>query len=321
MNTFDPGSPSPSGTALPIANDHNDLPLLHSGKVRDTYELPDGNLLMVASDRISTYDVVHPTPISCKGKLLTGMSVFWFDQTRHIVPNHLLSFTEDVPDALRGRALKVKRLKMLPIECVVRGYLAGSGWADYQATGSVCGLKLPEGLTESAELPQPIFTPATKAEVGEHDENIDADAATELVGGVEIFERLRDLSIELYSFARDHALERGIIVADTKFEFGLDPETDEITLGDEVLTPDSSRFWPAEQYVAGGPQPSFDKQFVRDWASETGWGKSAPAPELPTDVEMQTRQRYMEAFFRLTGEPPPAWMQRAKVGAGPAAGC
>lgn len=307
--TSDPGYPTP------------DLPLLHSGKVRDTYQLPGGDLLMVASDRISTYDAVHPTTIHCKGKLLTGLSVFWFEQTRAIVPNHLISYTEDVPDALRGRALKVKRLEMLPIECVVRGYLAGSGWNDYQATGAVCGIELPAGLTECAELPEPIFTPATKAEAGEHDENIDAATAAELVGGADVFERLCDLSIKLYEFGRRHAAARGMILADTKFEFGIDPASGEITLGDEALTPDSSRFWPADEYAPGGPQPSFDKQFVRDWAAGSGWDKSPPAPPIPTEIEMQTRQRYMEAFARLTGEPPPAWMARAAAGAGPDAGC
>ncbi|MBI4897081.1 MAG: phosphoribosylaminoimidazolesuccinocarboxamide synthase [Actinobacteria bacterium] len=332
MNAFDQTAPTTTGPAAgeavpsaPVSAADTSggpgLPLLHSGKVRDTYELPDGNLLMVASDRISTFDAVHPTTIHCKGKLLTGLSVFWFEQTSEIVPNHLISFAEDVPDEMRGRGLKVKRLKMLPIECVVRGYLAGSGWADYQATGAVCGIELPPGLTESAELPEPIFTPATKADVGEHDENIDAATAAELVGGQETFDRLRELSIELYEFGRNHARERGIILADTKFEFGIDSDTGEITLGDEVLTPDSSRFWPADEYEPGGPQPSFDKQFVRDWAAGTGWDKSSPAPAIPQDVEMQTRQRYMEAFVRLTGEPPPSWMARASAGAGPAAGC
>ena len=287
------------------------LPLLHSGKVRDTYELPDGSLLMVASDRISTYDAVHPTPVPGKGVVLTGMSVFWFERTRDLVPNHLLSFTDDVPGSLRGRALKVRRLRMLPIECVVRGYLAGSGWTDYKAHGGICGIELPAGLTESAELPEPIFTPATKADVGEHDENIDARVAAELVGGADTYERLRELSLAIYGLAREHARARGIILADTKFEFGVDPESGEITLGDEVLTPDSSRWWPADDYEPGRPQASFDKQFVRDWASGTGWNKTPPAPALPPEIVEQTQRRYVEAYERLTGRPLSDWLARS----------
>lgn len=290
-----------------------DLPLLHSGKVRDTYELPDGSLLMVASDRISTYDAVHPNPIPGKGQVLTGTSVFWFDRLAGIVPNHVISYTEDVPEALRGRALKVKRLEMLPLECVVRGYLAGSGWSDYQATGAVCGIELPTGLLESSELPEPIFTPATKAEVGDHDENVDAERAAAILGsdGAAVFERLRELSLAVYSHAREHARSRGIILADTKFEFGLDPATGAITLGDEVLTPDSSRYWPADQYEPGRGQASFDKQFVRDWASGTGWDKSPPAPAVPEEIVVQTQARYIEAYERLTGEPFAAWLERS----------
>lgn len=281
--------------------------------MRDTYELPDGSLLMVASDRISTYDAVHPNPIPGKGQVLTGTSVFWFDRLAGIVPNHVISYTEDVPEALRGRALKVKRLEMLPLECVVRGYLAGSGWSDYQATGAVCGIELPTGLLESSELPEPIFTPATKAEVGDHDENVDAERAAAILGsdGAAVFERLRELSLAVYSHAREHARSRGIILADTKFEFGLDPATGAITLGDEVLTPDSSRYWPADQYEPGRGQASFDKQFVRDWASGTGWDKSPPAPAVPEEIVVQTQARYIEAYERLTGEPFAAWLERS----------
>jgi phosphoribosylaminoimidazole-succinocarboxamide synthase len=287
-----------------------DLPLLNSGKVRDTYKLPDGTLLMVASDRISTYDAVHPNPIPGKGQVLTGTSVFWFGRTAEIVPNHLVSATADVPGPLRGRALKVKRLEMLPIECVVRGYLAGSGWTDYQATGEVCGIALPAGLRESDELPEPIFTPATKAEVGDHDENIDDATGAQLVGGAETYAELKRLSIAVYNHARQHAISKGIILADTKFEFGRDPATGAITLGDEVLTPDSSRYWPADQYQPGRPQASYDKQFVRDWASGTGWDKAPPAPEVPQQIVEQTQQRYVEAYEQLTAEPFGAWLER-----------
>ncbi|HEV7918715.1 MAG TPA: phosphoribosylaminoimidazolesuccinocarboxamide synthase [Solirubrobacterales bacterium] len=289
-----------------------DLPLLSSGKVRDTYELPDGDLLMVASDRISTYDAVHPNPIPGKGEVLTGMSVFWFGKTREIVPNHLVSTIEEVPADLRGCALVVKRLEMFPIECVVRGYLAGSGWADYEKTGQVCGIDLPTGLQESSELPTPIFTPATKAEVGDHDENIDDTRGAELVGGQDVFDEIKRLSLAVYNFARGHARERGIILADTKFEFGRDPQTGEIVLGDEVLTPDSSRYWPADTYEPGHGQPSFDKQFVRDWASGTGWDKRPPAPEVPSEIVEQTQRRYVDAYERITDEPFAAWLDRTR---------
>src|SRR5690242_1229038 len=220
---------------------------------------------MVASDRISTYDVVHPTPIPDKGKVLTALSVLWFDLTKDIVPNHMVSVTDGVPDEFRGRGMRVKRLKMLPVECVVRGYITGSGWKDYQATGSVSGIELPAGLRESEQLPGPIFTPSTKAEVG-HDEAIDFYQAIELVGDQALMERVREVSIALYAFAAEHARERGVILADTKFEFGLD-ESGELVIGDEVLTPDSSRYWPVDGYEVGKGQPSFDKQYVRDWAS------------------------------------------------------
>ena len=225
--------------------------LVASGKVREIYDAGD-HLLMVASDRISTYDVVHPNPIPGKGAVLTGVSVFWFDRTGHIVPNHVVSYT-DVPDEVKGRALLVEKLQMVPVECVVRGYITGSGWKDYQRTGAVCGIELPEGLSESEKLPEPIFTPATKADVGDHDENIDFDRAAEIIGDRPLLEELRRISIELYSFAADHARERGMILADTKFEFGRNAAGD-LVVGDEVLTPDSSRFWPADDYAPGRGQ-------------------------------------------------------------------
>jgi phosphoribosylaminoimidazole-succinocarboxamide synthase len=284
-----------------------DLPLIASGKVRDMYDLGD-RLLMVASDRISTYDAVHPTPIPDKGRVLTGLSVFWFQRTSQIVANHLISATEGVPEEARGRALVVRKLKMLPVECVVRGYITGSGWKDYQATGAVSGIMLPAGLRESERLPQPIFTPSTKADVG-HDEAIDFARAAELVGDHALMERVREVSIELYSFAAEHARERGVILADTKFELGLDDDG-ELVVGDEVLTPDSSRYWPAEDYEPGRGQPSFDKQYVRDWAAGSGWDKRPPAPPIPDDVVAGTRARYVEAYERITGEPFQAWLDR-----------
>jgi phosphoribosylaminoimidazole-succinocarboxamide synthase len=283
------------------------LPLLTKGKVREVYELGN-DLLMVASDRISTYDVVHPTPIPDKGNVLTGLSVLWFGLTAGVVPNHLISATDGVPEDVRGRALRVKRLEMLPVECVVRGYITGSGWKDYQATGRVSGIELPAGLRESERLPEPIFTPSTKAEEG-HDEAIDLEGAAELVGSRELAERLRDVSIAVYEAVADHARSRGVILADTKFEFGFDAGG-ELTLGDEVCTPDSSRFWPADGYEPGRGQPSFDKQYVRDWASGTGWDKSPPAPPIPDDVVAATRERYITAYERLAGEPFSAWLER-----------
>jgi len=291
-----------------------DLPLLASGKVREMYALGPGDgvsgrILMVASDRISTYDAVHPTPIPDKGKVLTGLSVFWFERTRHIVANHLLSATEDVPESERGRALVVRELRMLPVECVVRGYITGSGWKDYQASGCVSGIRLPEGLRESERLPEPIFTPSTKATEG-HDEAIDFERAAELVGDRELMRRVADIAVELYSFAAEHARSGGVILADTKFEFGLD-EHDELVVGDEVLTPDSSRYWPADGYEVGRGQPSFDKQYVRDWASSQGWDKKPPAPAIPDEVVEGTRARYIEAYERITGEPFSAWLQRS----------
>jgi phosphoribosylaminoimidazole-succinocarboxamide synthase len=281
--------------------------LLARGKVRELYELGD-DLLMVASDRISTYDVVHPTGIPDKGKVLTGLSVLWFDLTKDIVPNHLVSATDGVPAEFRGRGLRVKRLEMVPVECVVRGYLSGSGWKDYQATGKVSGIELPEGLRESDRLPEPIYTPSTKAEEG-HDEAIDFEQTVELAGSRELAERLRDATLAVYRAVAEHALRRGIILADTKFEFGLDADG-ELTLGDEVCTPDSSRFWPADSYEPGRGQPSFDKQYVRDWAAATGWDKNPPAPPIPPDVVDATRERYVTAYERLSGEPFSAWVER-----------
>jgi phosphoribosylaminoimidazole-succinocarboxamide synthase len=298
-----------------------DLPLIASGKVREMYELTGGEgperagsaeeprLLMVASDRISTYDAIHPTPIPDKGKVLTGLSVFWFQITEHIVANHLLSATSGVPHEALGRGLVVRRLRMLPVECVVRGYITGSGWRDYEDTGSVSGIPLPAGLRESERLPQPLFTPSTKADEG-HDEAIDFERAVELAGDRELMERVRDVSIELYSFAAEHARERGVILADTKFEFGLDADG-ELVVGDEVLTPDSSRYWPAQGFEPGHSQPSFDKQYVRDWASASGWDKRPPAPPIPADVVAGTRARYVEAYERITGEPFERWLERA----------
>ncbi len=265
-----------------------------SGKVREIYALEDDRLLLVASDRISTFDVVLPTEIPDKGRVLTGLSGYWFTLLRSIVPNHMLAIRED------GRSMECRKLEMLPIECVVRGYITGSGWKDYKATGEVCGHRLPEGLQESEKLPEPIFTPATKAQEG-HDENITREQAAELVGE----ERLREVervSIRLYKTAADHAWKAGIIIADTKFELGLDPEGN-LVLGDEALTPDSSRFWPGASYEPGHAQDSFDKQYVRDYCETTGWNKTDPGPELPDDIVQRTRAKYVEAFERLTTIP------------------
>ena len=265
---------------------------VRSGKVRELYALDDRRLLLVASDRISTFDAVLPTEIPDKGLVLTGLSAFWFTRTRELCPNHLLAVGAD------GRSSECVRLEMVPLECVVRGYLAGSGWNDYVRTGAVCGHVLPAGLRESERLPEPIFTPATKADSG-HDENITRAAAAQLVGA-ELLDALERTSLDLYRSAARHAAERGIIIADTKVEFGLDDEG-RLVLADEVFTPDSSRFWPAGSYAAGGPQPSFDKQFVRDYCETIGWDKTPPGPELPDEVVAGTRARYVEAFERLTG--------------------
>ena len=287
-----------------------DLPLIASGKVRDIYDLAE-TLLIVASDRISTYDVVHPNAIPDKGKVLTGLSTFWFERTAGIVANHMQSVTTAVPQEVRGRGMVVRRLEMLPVEAVVRGYITGSGWKDYQRTGAVCGIPLAAGLRESDRLPEPIFTPATKADLGSHDENIDFEGAARLIGDRALAERLREVSIELYEHAAEHARERGIILADTKFEFGLDADG-ELVLGDEALTPDSSRFWPVEGYEPGRSQPSFDKQFVRDWASGTGWDRNPPAPEIPGEVVERTRAKYIEAYELITGESFDAWLHRTE---------
>lgn len=269
------------------------------------YDLGD-RLLMVASDRISAYDVVLPTAIPDKGKVLTGLSAFWFGHTEGIVCNHLVS--TEVPDPVRGRALVVEKLDIFPVECVVRGYLSGSGWREYRERGSVCGIGLPDGMRESERLPDPIFTPATKAEQGEHDENIDFERAAEIVGDRDVMEELRRISIELYRYGADHAERRGIILADTKFEFGRS-EDGQVLLADEVLTPDSSRFWPADSYEPGHGQPSFDKQYVRDWLDSSGWDHSPPGPELPEEVVANTRAKYVEAYERLVGEPFERWLE------------
>src|ERR671934_27524 len=262
-----------------------------SGKVREIYELDDERLLLVASDRISTFDVVLPTEIPDKGRVLTGLSGFWFTRADSIVPNHLLGLRPD------GRSTECRRLEMLPLECVVRGYLAGSGWKDYQATGAVCGHELPAGLRESEQLPEPIFTPSTKALEG-HDENIDRERAAALVGR-ERFDEAERVALELYRRASEHAAERGILIADTKFELGIDGDG-RLVLADEAFTPDSSRFWPADEYQPGRPQPSFDKQFARDYCETLGWDKTYPGPELPAEIVEGTRARYVDAFERLT---------------------
>ena len=284
-----------------------DLKLLRRGKVRDVYEVDDDRLLIVATDRISAFDCVLPTPIERKGEVLTALSQFWFEKLGHIVANHLItSNVDEMPEpvqherqALAGRSMLVRRAEVFPVECVVRGYLVGSGWKDYLRTGEVCGHKLPEGLLESTELPEPLFTPSTKAEQG-HDENISEAQVCELVG-TEATEQLRDTSLRLYSEARRYARERGIIIADTKFEFGLD-KNGTLTLVDEVLTPDSSRFWPAESYEPGRSQPSFDKQFVRDYLETLNWDKKPPAPAIPPEVAKATTERYVEAYRLLSGK-------------------
>ena len=281
------------------------LPLLHKGKVRDIYAIDEQRMLIVTSDRLSAFDVVLPTPIPDKGRVLTAVADFWFARLAPILPNQL---TGDAPESVvaaderaqvAGRAVVVKRLKALPIEAIVRGYLVGSGWADYQRTGKVCGIDLPAGLRQAEKLPRVLFTPSTKAAVGAHDENIDYAQCETLLGG-ELAARVRDASIALYQAAAEYALTRGIIIADTKFEFGLD-EAGTLTLIDEVLTPDSSRFWPAAQYRVGENPPSFDKQYVRDWLTASGWNKQPPAPELPAEVVAKTAEKYREALRLLIG--------------------
>jgi phosphoribosylaminoimidazole-succinocarboxamide synthase len=285
---------------------------LHTGKVRELYQNEAGDLVMVASDRTSAFDWVLPTEIPDKGRVLTQLSLWWFDQLADLVPNHVLSteLPEGAPADWAGRTLVCKSLRMVPVEAVARGYLTGSGLLEYNESRTVCGLALPEGLVDGSELPAPIFTPATKAEVGEHDENVDFERAAEIIGDRPLMEELRRISLDLYSHAAAHAEARGIILADTKFEFGRRADGT-IVLGDEVLTPDSSRFWPADGYEPGRGQPSFDKQYVRDWASGSGWDKTPPAPALPDDVIARTRELYVDAYERITGEPFEAWLERS----------
>ncbi|MDM4766729.1 phosphoribosylaminoimidazolesuccinocarboxamide synthase [Pelomonas sp. SE-A7] len=296
-------------TAALLESKIHSLPLLGRGKVRENYAVGNDRILMIASDRISAYDVIMGEPIPGKGALLTEMALFWFKQLDGIVPNHLTGddplsvVAEDEREQVRGRTMLVKRLKPVPIEAVVRGYLAGSGWAEYQHNGQVCGVALPAGLQNASKLPEPIFTPATKAEMGDHDENIDFERCVAIIGR-ELAEEVRRVSIALYQRAADYALTKGIIIADTKFEFGLD-EQGRLTLMDEVLTPDSSRYWPAESYAVGSNPPSYDKQYLRDWLEQAQvdgkpWGKVAPAPQLPAEVIAQTAAKYREALERLT---------------------
>ncbi|AFN77555.1 phosphoribosylaminoimidazolesuccinocarboxamide synthase [Stutzerimonas nitrititolerans] len=280
------------------------LKKIYSGKVRDLYEIDDKRMLMVATDRLSAFDVILAEPIPEKGKILTAISNFWFDKLAGLVPNHFTGDrVEDVVPAeqlplVEGRAVVAKRLKPVAVEAIVRGYIVGSGWKEYQQSGTVCGIQLPAGLKEAAKLPQPIFTPSTKAAVGDHDENISFEQCEAIIGA-ELAAKVRDVSIALYSAAVEYAATRGIIIADTKFEFGLD-ENGTLTLMDEVLTPDSSRFWPADSYREGSNPPSFDKQFVRDWLNSTGWNKEPPAPALPEEIARKTADKYREALTRLT---------------------
>lgn len=288
-----------------LQSDIKSLPLLHRGKVRDLYAVDAQHLLIVQTDRLSAFDVILPDPIPGKGEVLTRVSNFWFDKLQHVIPNHLSGIAPesvvkaDEQNQVQGRAFVTKKLKPLPIEAIVRGYLVGSGWKDYQKTGAVCGIQLPAGLREAEKLPQPLFTPSTKAAVGDHDENISFAQAIELLGEARANE-VRDATLALYTEAANYALTRGIIIADTKFEFGTD-DTGKMYLIDEALTPDSSRFWPADQYQVGSNPPSFDKQFVRDWLESSGWNKRAPAPNVPQAVLQKTTEKYREAAQRLTG--------------------
>lgn len=282
------------------------LPLLHRGKVRDLYEVDADHLLIVQTDRLSAFDVILPDPIPGKGEVLTTVSNFWFNKLERIIPNHLSGIdpesvvqTETEREQVRGRAFVTKKLKPLPIEAIVRGYLVGSGWKDYRKTGAVCGIQLPAGLQEAQKLPQPLFTPSTKAAVGDHDENISFAQAIDLLGEARA-KQVRDATLALYTEAADYALTRGIIIADTKFEFGVD-KAGKLYLIDEALTPDSSRFWPSDQYRVGSNPPSFDKQFVRDWLESSGWNKQPPAPHVPQDVLLKTAEKYREALQRLLG--------------------
>ncbi len=288
-----------------LQSDIKSLPLLHRGKVRDLYAVGAQHLLIVQTDRLSAFDVILPDPIPGKGEVLTRVSNFWFDKLQHVIPNHLSGIAPesvvkaDEQNQVKGRAFVTKKLKPLPIEAIVRGYLVGSGWKDYQKTGAVCGIKLPAGLREAEKLPQPLFTPSTKAAVGDHDENISFVQAVELLGEARAAE-VRDATIALYVEAANYALTKGIIIADTKFEFGTD-DAGKLYLIDEALTPDSSRFWPADQYQVGSNPPSFDKQFVRDWLESSGWNKRAPAPSVPQAVLQKTTEKYREAAQRLMG--------------------
>lgn len=298
-------------TAPLMRSSINSLPLINQGKVRDIYDIDDKTMLLVTTDRLSAFDVILPTPIQDKGAVLTQIANFWFDKLGHIVPNHLTGIAPEsvVSDPaekaqLARRALVVKKLKPLPIEAIVRGYLVGSGWKEYKVSGTVCGIALPAGLQEASPLPQPLFTPSSKAEMGDHDENITLEKCAQLLGK-ELAEKVARISIQLYTEAAAYALTRGIIIADTKFEFGLDA-AGELYLIDEALTPDSSRFWPAEQYAVGSNPPSFDKQYVRDWLESTGWNKVAPGPELPADVAQKTADKYREAYRKLTGNELPS---------------
>jgi len=282
------------------------LPLLHKGKVRDIYEVDDKHLLIITTDRLSAFDVVMSEPIPFKGFVLTQMANFWFNKLSYVVANHLSGITPESVVAeneviqVKNRAIVARKLRALPIEAIVRGYLSGSGWKDYQKTQSVCGIKLPQGLKESAKLPEPIFTPSSKEAVGKHDENISYEECEARVGK-EVASRIQEISIKLYQEASTFALTKGIIIADTKFEFGLDDEN-HLVLIDEILTPDSSRFWPLDSYSEGASQPSFDKQFIRDWLENSGWNKTPPPPSLPEDVIRKTSQKYLEAFKKLTGQ-------------------
>jgi phosphoribosylaminoimidazole-succinocarboxamide synthase len=292
-----------------------DLDHIRSGKVRDLYAIDDDTLLLVASDRVSTFDVVHPTAVPNKGRVLTGLSAFWFAHVADIMPNHLLSTsTADLPahlhddrQFLRGRFMLCKAVDIIPFECVVRGYLAGSGWAEYQANGAVCGVELPAGLREADALSEPIFTPATKNEAGTHDENVPFSVMVDALGS-DLAHTMRDRAIALYNRGRAHAAAKGIILADTKFEFGV--RDGELILADEVMTPDSSRYWPAEKWQPGSNPPSYDKQFVRDFAQQTGWDKRPPAPALPTEVVTHTAQTYVTVYEQLTGMPFSAWLNQ-----------
>lgn len=289
-----------------IETDIKELKLLSRGKVRDIYEVDSDKLLIVTTDRISAYDVIMPNPIGDKGKILNQITLFWMDMMKDIVPNHLISSkVEDYPevlqkyrDQLEGRSVIVRRADPLPIECIVRGYITGSGWKDYLKTGEVCGHRLPEGLKESEMLEQPLFTPSTKADLGEHDENITVEKAMEMLGP-DLLEKVQDVTLSIYKRARDYARERGILIADTKFEFGM--VDGELIIIDEVLTPDSSRFWPMDGYEPGKSQPSFDKQFLRDWLTDINFNKMPPAPEIPEDIASKTREKYLEAYKLLTG--------------------